>query len=294
MSAIVIQNVSRSYGTTLAVDRLNLQVNEGDIYGFIGPNGAGKSTTLRMLLNFISPDSGNIQVLGLNPSKEEVQIKKNTGYVSAESFMYPDMRVDALLRFTEQFHGIRVPARISLLCEALEIDRLKRFRELSFGNRKKVAIACAMLHSPKLLIMDEPTNGLDPVIRNNLYELLRQEQKQGVTIFYSSHVLGEVRRFCSRIGLLKKGKLIRENTAEEFIQTGYLHIRLEGNPLPDLDSLPGIAGMERDGNHMQFIFSGDNQLLLQKLSAVKLHSVYIEEPDLENVFMHYFKNEGHD
>jgi ABC-2 type transport system ATP-binding protein len=294
MSVILINKVSRSYGSTLAIDGLDLQVTEGDIYGFIGPNGAGKSTTIRMLLNFIRPDAGEISMLGLHPQKDEVQIKKMCGYVSAETFMYPDMKVNELFHFTESFHGIRVPERIEKLCGVLDIDRHKRFRELSFGNRKKISIACALLHSPKLLIMDEPTNGLDPVIRNNLYELLREEQKQGVTIFYSSHVLGEVRRFCTRIGLIKEGKLIKESSAEEFIQTGYLHVRIESDALPEFNDMPGVAGLEREGTHLQFMFSGDTNLLMQKLAGCKLRSVYIEEPDLENVFMHYFNNESHD
>lgn len=292
METIILENVSKSYGNIKAVEDLSLKVNEGEIYGFIGPNGAGKSTTIRLLLNFIKADSGDIKVLGLSPLSHEVEIKKQTGYVSADTFMYSDMKVKELFRFTESFHRIAAEKKIKLLTESLEIDSGKRFEQLSFGNRKKVAIACALLHSPKLIILDEPSNGLDPVIRNNMYELLKEEQRNGATIFFSSHVLSEVQHFCTRIGLLKEGRLIRETRAEEFTNVGYLQVRIECNEEIDFSSMHGVAAMEKKGTVYQFIYSGNPNALIGKLSTVNISSLHISEPELENVFMHYFEKES--
>lgn len=289
MEAIVVENVSKSYGKILALNNLNLSVKEGEIYGFIGPNGAGKSTSIRLMLNFLQTDKGNISVLGYSPKTDDVKIKQFTGYVSSDTFMYTDMKVSELLKFTENYYGINSTGRTKELVEILDIDTKKKFEQLSFGNRKKVAVACALLHRPKLLILDEPSNGLDPVIRASLYELLKEEQKNGVTIFFSSHVLHEVYKFCSRIGLIREGVLIKETEATEFTNIGYRQIKIDTDDNIDLSGLKGIAGVERRGNITQFMFSGNQNELIKMLGKINLNSVHIEEPELETVFMHYFK-----
>ena len=289
MEAIKIENLTKSYGKIRALTDLNLTVQEGEIYGFIGPNGAGKSTMIRLLLNFIHADKGSISVLGKSLVENEVQIKQQTGYVSSDTFMYNDMKVSDLFRFTESFHKINAGEKIKKLISSLDIDVHKKFEQLSFGNRKKISIACALLHSPKLIILDEPSNGLDPMIRANMYELLKEEQKNGSTIFYSSHVLSEVQKFCTRIGLIKDGQLIKETTAAEFTNVGYRQVSIECNEQIDFSSLKGVAGFERHDNICNFIFSGDANELIKLLGSIKIDSIHIEEPELENVFMHYFK-----
>lgn len=289
MPPILLSNLTKSYGRNKAVDNLSLAVNEGEIYGFIGPNGAGKSTTIRLLLNFLKADSGEISVLGFSPAKDEVKIKKLTGYVSSDTFMYADMTAGDLFRFTQSYHQVKAPERIRRLVEILDIDTGKKFEQLSFGNRKKVSIACALLHSPKLIILDEPSNGLDPVIRSNLYELLKEEQRNGAAIFFSSHVLGEVQKFCTRIGLLKDGKLIKESSVENFTKVGYMQVRLETEDPIDFSALKGVAALEHHGRNIRFIYSGTPDDLIRMLSGVRISSVHIEEPELENVFMHYFE-----
>jgi len=289
MEVIKLERVNKSYGKVRALTDLNLSVNEGEIYGFIGPNGAGKSTTIRLLLNFLRSDSGTISVLGMNPASHDVAIKKQTGYVSAESFMYSDMRVSELFRFTEYYHGKHDGAKLKKIVDLLDIDVSKKFEQLSFGNRKKVSVACALLHSPKLLILDEPSNGLDPVIRNNLYELLQDEQKRGATIFFSSHVLSEVQKVCTRIGLLKEGQLIRENNAAEFTNIGFKQIELYTDDTLNISSMSGVQNFEQKGNHFHFLYSGNANELIKLLSGINVTSVQIEEPELETVFMHFFK-----
>jgi len=289
MEAIRLKDVSKSYGKILALNKLNLSVQEGEIYGFIGPNGAGKSTTIRLLLNYLKHDKGEIKVMGFSPETDEVKIKQITGYVSAESFMYSDMKVADLFAFTENFYKIKSNDRIKKLVDILDIDMNKKFEQLSFGNRKKISIACALLQSPKLLILDEPSNGLDPVIRNNLYDLLKEEQKNGVTIFFSSHVLHEVQKFCSRIGLIKDGVLIKEAPSSEFTNLGYRLVRLETKDDINFAELKGVAAYDRQGQHIQFMYSGSPNELLQVLNQLNINSIHIEEPELESVFMHYFK-----
>lgn len=289
-AAIELQEVTKLYGATKALDRLSLTVNAGEIYGFIGPNGAGKSTTIRLLLNFIQAQGGKISVLGLDPSKDDVAIKRQTGYVSAEAFLYPDMRVQDLFHFTERFHKISAQEKIKRLVSALEIDVRKRFEELSFGNRKKVAIACALLHSPSLIILDEPSNGLDPLIRNNLYELLVEERQRGATIFFSSHVLAEVQKVCTRIGLIKNGRLIKETGTAEFTSLGYAKVSMETTSEVNLAALQGVAGLRQEGHFYHFIYSGNADDLIRLLSQFSIASIRIEEPDLESVFMHYFNH----
>ncbi len=269
-------------------------MSEGEIYGFIGPNGAGKSTTIRLLLNFLNADTGDISVFGLSPAKDHVSIKKQTGYVSSDTFMYHDMNVHELLRFSEKIHGLKDRSRSKYLIDLLDIDTKKRFGQLSFGNRKKVSVACALLHSPRLIILDEPSNGLDPVIRINLYELLKEEQRKGATIFYSSHVLSEVQKFCTRIGLIREGSLIRETTSSEFTNLGYRLVSIETVDRPDLSHLQGVEGFKENGNAIQFMYSGNFNELIKILGQINVTSVHIEEPDLENVFMHYFKSENND
>lgn len=290
MEIIKLDQVNKSYGKIKAIENLSLRVNEGEIYGFIGPNGAGKSTTIRMLLNFLQADSGSIEVLGLSPKSHDIEIKRQTGYVSSETFMYTDMRVSELFKFTEHFHCMDASPKIKRLVELLDIDVHKRFEQLSFGNRKKVSIACALLHSPKLIILDEPSNGLDPVIRANLYDLLKEEQSKGATIFFSSHVLSEVQKVCTRIGLLKDGKLIKETNASEFTHVGYRQVDIETKDSIDLSAVKGVSGIEQKDNHYHFFFSGNANDLLKALAQINVISVHIEEPELETVFMHYFKH----
>lgn len=286
--AINMSSVVKRYGKFTALDHLTLSVPTGEIYGFIGPNGAGKSTAIRLLLGLIRKQGGEVSVLGLDPSRDDVAIKRQTGYVSSEAFLYPDMRVRDLFKFTASFHKIDASTRAGELQEILQIDPGKRFAELSFGNRKKVAIACALLHSPKLIILDEPSNGLDPVIRGNLYELLQAECRRGATIFFSSHVLAEVQKVCTRIGLIKEGRLIRETTSKDFTHIGYRRVTVETAASVDFGQLPAVSGLEHEGNRHQFMYSGDPDHLIRLLAQVSIDSIHIEEPDLESVFMHYF------
>ena len=212
---IDITNLTKTYGKARGVTELTLHVPEGGCFGFIGPNGAGKSTTIRTLLGLISPTAGSARVLGLDCVKERTAILAQTGYIPSESMFYPEMRVSEVIRLSANLRKRDCRAEARALCEALELDGRKKIRELSLGNRKKVSIVCAMQHRPRLYILDEPTSGLDPLVQRAFWSALEQRQREGATVFLSSHVLYEVQRYCSRAAIIREGRLIVEGTTAE-------------------------------------------------------------------------------
>ena len=210
---IQIHQLTKTYGRNRGVTDLSLRVPENSCFGFIGPNGAGKSTTIRTLLGLISPTAGSARVLGLDCVRERTRILAQVGYMPSEAMFYPNMRVDEIIRFSAQLRRQDCRRTAAELCQALELDGKKRVRELSLGNRKKVSIVCAMQHRPRLYILDEPTSGLDPLAQRTFWSLLEERQKDGATIFLSSHVLSEIQRRCDRAAIIREGRLLREGNA---------------------------------------------------------------------------------
>jgi ABC-type multidrug transport system ATPase subunit len=187
---------------------------KGEIFGFIGPNGAGKSTTIRLLLNFIYPTSGNATVFSKDIVKYSKEIRQLVGYLPSEIHYYDDMKVVDLLRYSANFHKKLDTTRMKKLADRLDLDLTRKIEDLSFGNRKKVGIVQAIIHEPKLLILDEPTGGLDPLMQNTFFELLQEERDKGATIFFSSHVLSEVQKTCDRVAIIKEGSLVKVESVE--------------------------------------------------------------------------------
>lgn len=295
MNAIETFHLTKYYGKNRGIDNLNLSVKEGEIYGFIGPNGAGKSTTIRTLLNFIFPSSGSAKIFGLDTVKESKQIKKMIGYIPAEINYYDDMQVKDLFEYSAKFYDQNLDDRIDQLSQLFEVDMNKNIADLSFGNRKKAAIIQALLHKPKLLILDEPTSGLDPLMQNNFFKVLQEENKHGTTIFFSSHILSEVQRLCHRVAIIKDGEIIEVEEIEKLRKRNYKKVKLETDqpiqiqdPLFQLDGITNLA-MEHDNVH--FLFSGDVNPLLHHISNLGLKNLWIEEPSLEEIFIHYYEKE---
>lgn len=212
---IDIMALTKIYGKARGVTDLTLHIPSGVSFGFIGPNGAGKSTTIRTLLGLISPTSGSAKVLGLDCVKDRTAILARVGYMPSEAMFYPEWRVSEVIRLSADLRRRDCRAEAAALCDALELDGRKKIRELSLGNRKKVSIVCAMQHRPELYILDEPTSGLDPLVQRVFWSELEARQREGASVFLSSHVLYEVQRYCGRAAIIREGRLVVEGPVAE-------------------------------------------------------------------------------
>ncbi|WP_035765379.1 ABC transporter ATP-binding protein [Butyrivibrio sp. NC2002] len=206
-NVIEISNLTKSYKKNRGVIDVSLSVKEGDIFGFIGPNGAGKSTTIRSMLGFLKIDSGNIKILGMDSIKDHEKILKEVGYMPSEAWFYDSMKVSDVIKYAADVRGIDCSSEAQMLCERLKVDTAKKIKELSYGNRKKVSIVCAMQHRPKLFIFDEPTGGLDPLIQKKFFQLINEYVDQGATCLLSTHVLSEVDKYCKTAAIMREGRL---------------------------------------------------------------------------------------
>ena len=290
MQAIQTNNLTKYYGKSRGIVGLNLTVNKGEFFGFIGPNGAGKSTTIRTLLGLIKCSGGSATVLGLDIEKDKEAILERVGYLPSETTFYAGMRVRDVLKLSADLRGKDCSEEAKLLCERLQLDTTKKVDELSFGNKKKVAIVCALQHNPELLILDEPTSGLDPLMQREFYEILQERNAKGTTIFLSSHILAEVQRNCSRAGIIREGKLVACGSVESLSQTNAKRVQIQGDV--SVEELEGVRDLRQTENGMTFLYGGDINQLLQVLSKQKVQDLSISEPDLEEIFMHYYTEGG--
>ena len=208
MSSVVeIKNLTKSYGKNRGVIDVSLGIEEGDIFGFLGPNGAGKSTTIRSMLGFLKINSGEIKILGMDSIKQHEEILRNVGYMPSEAWFYDSMKVKDVIKYAADVRGLDCSAEAEKLCERLKVDKDKKIKQLSYGNRKKVSIVCAMQHRPKLFIFDEPTGGLDPLMQRTFFELVNEYVDEGATCLLSTHVLTEVNKYCRHAAIMREGRL---------------------------------------------------------------------------------------
>jgi ABC-2 type transport system ATP-binding protein len=291
MGIVEINHLKKYYGKSRGVEDVSLTVEPGEIFGFIGPNGAGKSTTIRTLLALIHPTAGSATIFGMDCIRFAPQIAMNVGYLPSEVFYYDGMRVKELLAYSASFYRKDCSARIGMLAERLDLDLKKKIEDLSFGNRKKVGIAQALLHEPKLLILDEPTAGLDPLIQQRFFELLKEENQKGTAVLFSSHVLSEVRKLCDRVAILREGRVVDMAAVGALQENAYKKVALETRtPLREAAfALDGITDLAAQGNAVSFIYRGNINLLMRRLAELDLANVTVEEPDLEEIFLHYYQ-----
>ncbi len=291
MKIIETKNLTKYYGKEKGILNVNLEVEEGEIFGFIGPNGAGKSTTIRTLLSLIYPTSGTGKIFGMDIIKNSKQIKKDIGFMPSEVDYYDKMNALELLRYSAKFYKITDDNRIKELAEIFNLDLKKKMSDMSFGNKKKISILQSLIHKPKLLILDEPTNGLDPLMQARFFEILREENKNGTTIFFSSHILDEVQKLCKRVAIIKEGQIINIEDIETLRQKQLKKIKIkfaEAFSSNDLN-VKGVLSLEINNTHsISFLFSGDINELFKLLINKKISNIAIEEPDLEEIFMHYY------
>lgn len=294
MPVIELNHISKYFGKFAAVKNLSLTVDEGELFGFIGPNGAGKSTTMNMILNFIKCSSGSIKLFGQTMPAADVTVKKRIGYVPGDVRFYPQLRVQDLIRYTLDFHHLQEDKKeIEKYCELFQIDLKKKFGDLSLGNKKKVAIVCALIHNPELLILDEPTNGLDPLMHARLFRLMKEKQKQGVTVFLSSHNLKEVEDYCSKVAFIKAGHLIGVEDLTT-INKKVKIITLKGANLPVEQMLAiGAECIKQAEHEARFVYEKNLGPLFATLSDLSpgLDDVTVDNRDLEEQFMSMYENQ---
>lgn len=291
---IVLNGLTKSYGKHRGIENLSFTVEQGEIFGFIGPNGAGKSTAIRTLMGLLKPTAGGASVFGLDCWKCAPEIAKNTGYLPSENCYYDSLKVHELLQYTAELYGLRDGGWMTELAERLELDLSRRIGELSMGNKKKVGIVSTLLPRPRLLILDEPTSGLDPLVQQTFYDILREENQQGVTVFFSSHVLGEVQKLCGRVAILREGRLVDIQSMKELRENGYKKIILTAQtPIPeDFFAIPGAANVKQEGRAASLMFSGSVASMMERLHRLELEDILIEEPSLEEIFLHYYAEGG--
>ncbi|MGN1001870.1 MAG: ABC transporter ATP-binding protein [Oscillospiraceae bacterium] len=290
MDAIQTEHLSKFYGKARGITDLDLRVAEGEFFGFIGPNGAGKSTTIRALLGLIQPSGGRASVLGLDIVKDKRAILQSVGYLPSETLFYPGMRVRDVLKLSADLRKADCGREAETLCERLRLDPGRKAEELSFGNRKKLGIVCALQHRPRLLILDEPTGGLDPLMQREFFAILRERNREGATVFLSSHVLSEVQHNCSRAAIIREGRVIACDSVEALSRTSAKRVTVRGAFAPD--GLPGVRDLRPQDEGVSFLYSGDMNPLLRALSACPIADLSIAEPDLEEIFLHYYAEGG--
>jgi len=290
LNAIELKHLTKYYGKVRGIENLSFDVREGEIFGFIGPNGAGKTTTIRTLLGLVFPTSGSASIFGLDCIKHGTEIRKHVGYLPSEVFYYDQMKVIDLLKYSASFFKKDCTERIHELAEAMELSLERKIEDLSYGNKKKVGIVQGLLHGPKLLLLDEPTSGLDPLMQKRFFDIVAQENKQGVTVFFSSHILSEVQQLCHRVAVMKNGNVIRLESIDTLRQENYKKVALRSYGLTaETLGLSNVTNFHHENGTTRFFYKGSAQSLIQAVAKHDLTDVVIEDPSLEEIFMHYYE-----
>ena len=320
MDIITTAHLTKYYGKSRGIIDLSLNVRKGEFFGFIGPNGAGKSTTIRILLGLIHASSGSASVLGMDISARRRKILENIGYIPSEAMFYHSTTVAELLRLSANLRRKDCSEEARRLCERLQLDPNQKTDSLSLGSRKKVSIVCALQHRPDLYIFDEPTSGLDPLIQKEFFDLLRERNAQGATIFLSYHILSEVQKYCSRAAVIREGQIAACGDIAQLSQTNAKRITLTGADEQQLRRLleeicradiqlsasaSAASNSEPDtGPHRKgadirdfrtadstatFLFQGNVKELMDRLTQISYTDITVTEPDLSEIFMHFYE-----
>ncbi len=288
-AAICTSNLTKRYGETLAVDRLNLQIPAREVYGFLGPNGAGKTTTIRMLLGLHRPTAGSATLFGIDAWRDPVMAHRRVAYVAGEPTLWPQLSAEETLAFLARMHGSVDAGYRRVLVARFELEQKKKVRSLSKGNRQKVQLIAALATRAELLILDEPTSGLDPLMEVAFRDSVREAKARGQAVFLSSHILSEVEALCDRVGILRQGRLVDEGTLDQLrhLSAETIDVTFAG-PAPELGPLDGIAITRAGENTLRFTVSAGVTPLLKALAGEPVVALHSREPSLEEIFLHYY------
>jgi beta-exotoxin I transport system ATP-binding protein len=295
MRPLVINNLSKDYGRLHALRQINLTIEEGEIFGYLGPNGAGKTTTLRITLGLVHPTNGRVELLGKSYRDHSARI--DIGYLPGELNLYGNMKAGALLDYFAEFRPDHPPVLRPQLLDVFNIDvndLSRRVKFLSHGTKQKLGLIIAMQHDPKLLLLDEPTTGLDPLVQKSLREFLTERANLGRTVFFSSHVLSEVEVLCKRVAILRAGELVAvesiDNLRRKMVRR--LHIRFHLNVPPQITKQPSVVQSEVRGKEVSLLIHGDVNPLIGFISQHDIEHLVFPEPELEDIFLTYYEDRG--
>lgn len=289
MKAIETKNLTKFYGATKGIENVTLTVEEGDFFGFIGPNGAGKSTLIRTLLGLITQSSGSAEIFGRDIRSGKLDNLREIGYLPAETAFYSGMKVRDMLKFLSDMRGVDCTEEREALAKRLNLDLDRVIDQLSLGNKKKVGIVAALQHKPKLYILDEPTSGLDPLMQKEFFEVLRERNREGATVFLSSHVLSEIKKYCDKAAIIRGGEILLIDSVSNLAHTGVKKVNVKGvSSFPDID---GISGMWKDSEQISFLYGGEIKDLLSALAELSPSDVNISDPELDEIFINYYVKE---
>jgi len=286
--------LSKFYGTRRGIEALDLQIGRGEIFALLGPNGAGKTTTLRLLLGFLRPTAGRATIDGLDCWRQRHEILRGVGYVTGHVRLYEHMRADRLIRLINNLHGGDRLHQAYYIAERLRLDPTLKIRKYSRGNKQKLAIVLAMMHAPQLLVFDEPTISLDPIIADEVHHLLREAREDGATVLFSSHVLAEVEKICDRVGVLREGRLIATQRTEDFRRQHLqrLIVTFAAEPA-DCPPQVGLRMVRRVNRHrIEYAVAGEVTAALGWLTGQNVANVEITWPRMEEVFLSYYRDEA--
>jgi ABC-2 type transport system ATP-binding protein len=293
--ALMTQGLTKSYGRVRALRGVDLEVQRGEICGYLGPNGAGKTTTIRCLLDLIRPDGGTVRVLGIDPQADPVAVRARTGYLPGELALDSNMTVEGALRYFNALRGNKADwGFVHQLVERLQLDLKPPIKNLSHGNKQKVGVVQALMHRPELLLLDEPTLGLDPLMQHEVYHLLREARADGATVFFSSHIISEVETLAERVAIIRQGVIVEEAEPSQLVSMAirrvWIRFKEAVDPTP-LTQVEGVTLLSKGHNiavHLQV--EGDMDDLIKALAAFPVSDFEIERPSLEEIFLAYYES----
>jgi len=290
---VQIEKLTKFYGPHRGIVDVDLSVNQGEVFGFLGPNGAGKTTTIRLLLDHIRPTSGRATIFGIQTTEDPVAIHRRVGYLPGEFSLYDRLTGAQTIEYFANLRGGVDGEYVKSLIDRLDLDPTRRYREYSRGNKQKVALVCALQHRPDLLILDEPTAGLDPLVQQAFFELLQQQTAEGRTVFFSSHIISEVERLCDRVAIIRDGRIVEVDAVQGLRALAVHHVELTfatPAPLSEFEGLEGVSELktEEDGKIVRMQVTGSIGPVIKTAARLDLVDLVSREPNLEEIFLAHY------
>jgi len=298
MTAIIeVEGLTKSYGSKRGITNVSFRVEEGEVFGFLGPNGAGKTTTIRLLMALLRADAGTARIAGLDCWQHSVEIKRLVGYLPGEPALDPGLTGGQILEYFGHLRGGVDQTYLKQLIKRLDLDPTRKFRQYSSGNKRKVVLIQAFMHRPRLLILDEPTNGLDPLNQQEFDRMVKEVRDEGRTVFLSSHILSEVEQTCTRAGIIREGQLVRVGGIAELKDIKRYEITItfaNAVPAEAFKTLDGVAQVETlaDGHTLRLTMQGEADAVIKAAAQHAVVTLTSHEPSLEDIFLRYYEGDG--